>query len=141
MKKYVLLALVNIFLAIGSAHAQSDHITVDIPFDFVAANTTFHAGRYTIRPMDPNANFVLLRSADLKNAALMSSCNCALEARVEISSESKLVFKMAGTHHYLWQIWTKGDEVGRELPLNIPKTELATADKEDPVVIPAAIFP
>ena len=135
MKKYMLSALVTIFLAVGSAHAQSAGMDVDIPFDFVAGDTLLHAGKYTIRPVGVNGDGLLLRSADLKEAVLLSPC----VSEGTRSSEGQLVFKVEGSRHYLWQVWTPGDERRREFTVRLREKKLIAATKGTPAVTVASI--
>ena len=137
MRKYLFFALLNIFLVVGSAHAQSQPIgmTVDIPFDFVAGDVTLHGGKYTVQPVGINGDNLLLRSADLKGAVLLSPC----ASGVRRSNGGKLVFKVEGSHYYLWQIWTPDDDRGCELKLRLQETKLTTTTKGSPAVTVASI--
>jgi hypothetical protein len=139
MKKYMFFVLVGIFLAVGSAHAQSQPIgmTVDIPFDFVAGDVTLHEGKYTVQPVGINGDSLLLRSADLKEAVLLSPCVWASDAKPP--SRNKLMFKVEGSRHYLWQIWIPGDDRGRELKVRLQEKKLTTPTKGSPAVTVASI--
>jgi hypothetical protein len=139
MKKYLLFAVVTIVLAVGSASAQSVGMIANIPFDFVVGNTTFHGGTYTFRPVGEGADIVLLRRIDIKDAVLLPTFKRTSEPSP--SPQSQLVFKVVETHYYLWQIWTRGYNVGREVAAKIPETELAATSKRRPVVIPMANLP
>ena len=136
MKKYMFFVLVTIFLAVGKAHAQSNPISADIPFDFVVGNSTFHGGTYTIRP-NMNGSFLQLRSADQTQVAFLLPFTCSSE--MSGLSESKIVFRTVGSHHYLWQIWTQGYRTGWEIPAKFKEQDLATAQEFKPEVVLASI--
>ena len=135
----MLFALLNIVLAVGSAHAQSIKVTADIPFDFVVNKEMLHAGSYTIQPIDTNGRIVMLRSADMKQAVLLPACIPVSEAGS--GSDNKLVFKAVGGHYYLWQIWTSGYDTGSELPVQPLATDvqLASVPTQSPVIIAASL--
>jgi len=123
MKKHMLFVIASVFLVAGSLHAQSIALVADIPFDFVVGNKTLHAGQYTFQSMSTNDSIVLLRSSDLTDGVLIAPCTCASETTLQ--QESKLIFKVAGGQHFLWQIWTEGDYVGRQLAVKARETEEA----------------
>jgi hypothetical protein len=137
MRKYLFFALLSIFLAVGSAHAQSLPIamTVDIPFDFVAGDVTLHGGKYSVQPVGINGDNLLLRSIDRKEAVLLSP----FASDAKPSSRSRLVFKVEGSRHYLWQIWIPGDDWGRELPVRSREKQSPTATKGSTAVAVASI--
>ena len=139
MRTYLFFALLSIFLAVGSAHAQSQPIamTVDIPFDFVAGDVTLHGGKYTVQPVGINGDSLVLRSTDRKEAVLLSPCVCASNAKP--SSRSKLVFKVENSRHYLWQIWSPDNDRGCELKVRLQETKLTTTTKGSPAVTVASI--
>lgn len=114
----------SFFLVAGSLHAQPIGLVADIPFDFVVGNTTLHAGQYTVRPMNGNESIVMLSSSDLKTAVLITPCNCA--SALTPQYQSKLVFKVSGGRYFLWQIWTEGSDVGRQLSVRHPETKEAS---------------
>ena len=139
MRKYLSFVLLSIFLAVGSAHAQSRPIgmTVNIPFDFVAGDVTLHGGKYTVQPVGITGDNLLFRSTDRKEAVLLSPWICASNAKP--SGRSKLVFKVEGSRHYLWQIWIPDDDRGRELAVRSREKQLPTARKDSPAVTVASI--
>jgi hypothetical protein len=136
MRKHLLFIFASLFLVAGSVHAQSVTLTANIPFDFVVGNTIMHAGTYTIRPMNTNESVVELRSLDLKAGMLLAPCASASD---RAQHETKLVFQVADGQYFLWQIWTQGDDEGRELSIRPPKMQEANFAVPHAVVVAATI--
>ena len=135
MKKHLIFMVASFFLVTGSLHAQSFGLVADIPFDFVVGNKTLPAGQYTIHPMTVNESVVMLSSSDLKSSMLISPCDCASETTPQ--PQSKLIFKVSGGRYFLWQIWTEGSNVGRELSVHLRENEEASLAPPLLVAIPA----
>ena len=139
MKKSIFFAFVNIVLAASCAHAQtsgaSAGMNVDVPFDFIAGDVTLHAGNYTIRTVGVDGDTLLLRSADMKEAVLVSPT--VLECGH--SNKNQLVFKVEGSRHYLWQISTSGDDMTRELPVRNRENQKPVSKKGSREVTVAAL--
>jgi hypothetical protein len=135
MKKQLIFMVVSFFLVTSSLYAQSIGLVADIPFDFVVGDTTLPAGQYTVHAMAGNESIVMLSSSDLKTAVLIAPCNCAPEASPQ--QQSKLVFKVSGGRYFLWQIWTEGSDVARQLSVKPPETQEARVAPPVLVAIPA----
>lgn len=135
MKKYMLFALLTIFLAFGKAHAQSVGMTVEVPFDFVAGDVMLHAGKYTIQTVGVTGDSLLLRNVNLKEAVLLSPT--VLESGHR--GHNQLVFKVEGSHYYLWQISTTGDNLKRELPVKLREDKPIADTKGSTVVTVASL--
>lgn len=135
MKKHLIFMVASFFLVTGSLHAQSFGLVVDVPFDFVVSGTTLPAGQYTVREVTTNSSILMLSSSDLKTAMLIAPCNCASEATPQ--NQSKLVFKVSGGRYFLWQIWTEGSDIGRQLWVKPRETQEASLAPPLLVAIPA----
>lgn len=133
MKKYLLSVLAILFLVSG-AYAQSARLRVDVPFDFVVGGTTMHAGSYSIAPIRPGNNALLITSANGEESRVVMTCTCAYE---QGHDRSDLVFQVVNGHYFLWQIWTEGYQEGRELQLKRPTAEVAGIGKPEVVVVQA----
>jgi hypothetical protein len=107
-------------------------MVAEIPFDFVVGKTTLHAGKYIFVPVGLTGSTMLLRSSDRKEAIFITPYACS-SGRTQL--ESKLVFRAHGNEHFLWQIWTQGYDMGRELHANPRKIDKANLAQPDPVVI------
>ncbi len=134
MKKKMLMLFASLFLAASGLHAQSVSAQADIPFDFVVGNSTLHAGTYTIVPMNTGGSVIQMRSADLKDAVVITPCICASDSG---QHENELVFKVIGDRYFLWQIWTAGYDAGRQLSINPGVLEEANAAPMRTVVVKA----
>ena len=135
MKKHLIFMVASFVLVTGSLCAQSVGLVADIPFDFVVGDKTLPAGQYMIHPMTANESIVMLSSSDLKTAMLIAPCDCASEATPQ--QQSKLIFKVSGGRYFLWQIWTEGSDVGRELFVQSRETQEASLAPPLLVAIPA----
>jgi len=135
VKRY-LLVVVSLLLVIGSVHAQSVRVVAQIPFDFVVGRTTLHAGEYTLDPVGLGRSTMVLRSADQKKAIYITPGSCSSG---EMQSETKLVFRVYGNERFLWQIWTEGYDIGRELHVKPRKIEKANLAKPETVLILATL--
>ena len=127
----LLLVFASLFLVVGSARAQSFGIVAEIPFDFVVGKTTLHAGKYRLEPIGLGGSNMLLRSSDRRAAIFITPGTCSSG---QMQPETKLVFRVYGNEHFLWQIWTQGYDMGRELHVNPRKID-ANLAQPDPVVI------
>jgi hypothetical protein len=114
MKKHVLRTSIMTLLVAMAGHAQSSlPLRAYVPFDFVAGGATFKAGQYTVN--QNNFGPTNIRSADGKASAFLTAS--ALQG-AGAQSASRLIFNRYGSTYQLAQIWTRGDECGRQLPVD-----------------------
>jgi hypothetical protein len=85
---------------------------VNIPFAFVAGNTTLPAGEYRVQKLDGNSAVLLIRCSDASTAAMVLSNTTQAK---KIQTQSKLVFKRYDNRYFLSQVWAEGSIRGREL--------------------------
>jgi hypothetical protein len=121
MSKQILKSLTMLTLVVGlmlaasvvSANAQStsDHVTADIPFDFIIANKTLPAGRYTVRAATSDGQGMSIRSSDGKSAAIIFSSSVAEKSK---ERNARMVFYRYGQQYFLAQVWS-GNDYGRQL--------------------------
>ena len=116
------------------ARAQ-ESMVVDIPFAFVAGNATLPAGEYRVEKLERNSAVLLIRCTD-PGAAAMVLTNAA-QAN-ELQSQSKLIFNRYDNHYFLSQVWTPGDNTGRELLMPRVERELAKNAAERRTIVVAA---
>ena len=136
MTKHLPYVFASFFLVAGSVHAQSIALRTDIPFDFVVDNTIMPASTYTIQPFRSDDSIVELLSPELKHGVLLAPCTCASDPG---QHESKLVFQVSDGKYFLWQIWTAGYDVGRQVPIKHPRTQEAKVTPPSTLVVAAAI--
>jgi len=116
MKKqaFLVLSSVSLFVVLVAGwplYAQSSvTLKSDIPFDFVVADRSFPAGTYTVRTLSPGV--ALVQSADYKSAGIVSTLG---KKNLDPANGTKLVFRRHGKTHFLGEIWTRGDDNGREI--------------------------
>jgi hypothetical protein len=129
MKKQVFRAFIilNLFIAMtASVHAQcvGNGVVMRIPFEFVAGDTTFPPGEYTIKPFSNHSSALLILSKDYSAKAIVLT-HAVGNRTGDIQDKTKLVFNRYGNHYFLSQIWTSGYSNGLELFKS--HTELETA--------------
>lgn len=87
-------------------------LEVDVPFDFVVADTTFPAGSYLIDPASSEEAATLrLSSADGRHETLFQTEDVAA---VDAPADTHLVFDEVGGKHFLSQVWVAGERNGRQ---------------------------
>jgi hypothetical protein len=112
----------GLLLAASAVQAQDNGVKADIPFDFVVGNQMFHAGEYTVVNQGPVNQAILIRSDESKIASMSLTQPCS---SLNPSSKTKLVFHTMAGRYFLYQIWTKGNSSGRQLPKSKAEVELA----------------
>jgi hypothetical protein len=108
---FVLITVIGTVLAIAPAHAESDsRILANIPFDFSIGNTPLKAGSYVIEELQ--SGILAFSSQDGQGKQF------ALTVPGESSNrnhEPKLVFTRYGNEAFLHNIFSSGDDDGRQL--------------------------
>jgi hypothetical protein len=119
IRSFTILSLLLLMSAVA-VRAQSQRTKVtNIPFSFIVGDKTLPAGEYTIEPNRRDYDKVwLVQSGDGHASALFSTIPTR---SFETQENSKLVFRKYGDQYFLSQIWTAGDNSGRELL--IPRLE------------------
>lgn len=110
----MLTLVVGLALAAGVASANgqtSNMVTATIPFDFVVADKTLPAGKYSIRSATQAGDVLKIGSRDGKSSAMRFS-DSIREKRE--NPTARLVFHRYGQKYFLAEVWS-GDEYGREL--------------------------
>jgi hypothetical protein len=138
MKKAFGFALVAASLLLASgAQAQELHVRADVPFDFVIGNKVYPAGNYDIARALSTSNALLVRSDAKMTPTFVLPQECTSGKPAE---KTVLVFHRIGDEYFLYQIWTEGSTMGRELPQPKRETELARNGKADEVIIAANLI-
>ena len=130
MKKQAFMVLMTlslfVTLAALSVHAQSDtRLNVNIPFEFSITNHVLPAGEYTVSRLAQDGQYVLMiRSIDCSvNERFLT---LPTQARTT-PNQSALVFHQYGDQYFLSQVWTSGNDTGRELSKPRAENELIRA--------------
>lgn len=128
-------------MGLSSVYGQIVHaLKFNAPFDFIVGKTTLPAGEYTVE-LDriglaaDTGSRLLIRSADDRLCAAVMTMPVQALA---IQAKAKLVFNRYGDQYFLSQVWTPGDNVGRELPQSHVERELAkSASKVEKAAVAA----
>jgi hypothetical protein len=94
----------------GPAAAQTQSVTVNIPFDFSANNQNVPAGTYRISLQTPRyLSFVDTQSTKTQYLMLV-------QPTWEQNSQDggRLIFRRYGDSNYLYQVWMSGQGAGRQ---------------------------
>jgi hypothetical protein len=99
--------------AVPSLAQSANRTVIDIPFDFVVGQKTLPAGQYRIEPVkrDSKTTWEIQRTNNGPSAVVIT---VPVQARTTQES-ARLVFQKYDEQYVLAQIWTAGDNDGREL--------------------------
>ena len=129
MKKqaFRILAVLSLLLTMSAAivHAQSKRSTINIPFSFTVGHKTLPAGEYTVEPNRRDSNSYWLIQSVKGNDSVLFTTGSAWTR--ETQENTKLVFNNYDGQYFLSQIWTAGDNSGREL--HMPRVERQLAKR------------
>jgi len=121
MKTHVLRTSILAFVLAAAGHAQSSlSLHADIPFNFVAGSITLNAGEYTVD--QGKAGLINMKTENGKGSAFLFTATVGCTGN---QTASKLVFHRYGNTYLLSQIWTEGNECGRQVPVTSRERELA----------------
>ena len=123
MKKqaFRMLAVLSLLLTVSAAavHAQSKRSIINIPFSFTVGHKTLPAGEYTIQPNRKESDsFWLIQSVKGNDNVLFTTNSVWTN---ETKNDSRLVFNSYDGQYFLSQIWSAGDNSGRQL--HMPRLE------------------
>lgn len=136
MKKYLFALAISLALQTAAvAHAQTTHLNVTVPFEFTVGDTTLPAGEYDIHATGPWGGRVLSICNRKANAAAFVISASYLTAKN--SQRSELVFNRYGQQYFLSEVWGDND-LGRRMPINSRRVELAKGQPESEVVLMAS---
>jgi hypothetical protein len=122
--KNQLFALIGLglLLATASAYAQTGVVKANVPFNFIVEKTQIPAGEYLIQSVTQSGVAMSIESLDRKLVKLILPNTCE---STQAQEKTKLVFHRYGDQYFLAQIWTEGNERGRELPKTRRESEVA----------------
>jgi len=111
------------FLTIATAQAQSETVSVSIPFDYFAAGKILPAGEYTVQSGVANGVLVLRNRENGMSAMVTGSFVESNKPRADAS----LLFHRYGDRYFLSEIWTSpGSSYGLRLrPSNAEREQIA----------------
>jgi hypothetical protein len=108
----MIIAAVALMAALVSAHAQSPRVVADIPFEFAVGGNTLKAGEYSVRSFTTNGDVVMISNQDSNDRVVQLTQ--PIQARI-VPQRTKLVFHRYGQHYFLSEVWTSGEQTGRQL--------------------------
>jgi hypothetical protein len=112
----------GLLLAVSATQAQETGVKANIPFNFVVGNQMLPAGEYTIMNQGAVNEAILIRSDEHKAAMFSLTQPCSSS---QPSAKTKLVFHTLAGRYFLYQIWTQGNDAGRQIPKSNAEVELA----------------
>ena len=130
----ILLALTVLLLA-TAAQAQTTNVKASIPFDFVVADHAYSAGEYTVTSLSQASAAIRIDSADESEKGLTLSNACQ---KAQPAAQTILVFQRLGDNYFLYQVWTAGNSLGREIPMSKAEVQIAKNYSKPELVIVAA---
>ena len=113
-QRVIALSGLLVLLTFSSAFGQSDRQTIiHIPFNFTAGEKSFPAGKYVFERIWKNSDsvWVVRRKDNVGKAMLLTRPVRANETQ----QETRLVFHQYGDLYFLAEIWTPGDQMGRQI--------------------------
>ena len=129
----ILLALTVLLLA-TAAQAQTT-VKASIPFAFVVGDHAYPAGEYTVKSLSQNGAALGIDSANDPETRFTISSACTTG---QPATETKLVFQRMGDSYFLYQVWTAGYTLGRELPKSKTQVQITKNNSKPELVIVAA---
>jgi hypothetical protein len=137
MKKQALriLAIFSLLLTMSAAivHAQSKRSIINVPFSFTVGHKTLPAGEYSVEPNRKESNSFWLIQSVKGNDSVLFTTNSVWTS--ETKNNSRLVFNNYDGQYFLSQIWSAGDNSGRELHMPRVERQLAKSQTQREKVI------
>jgi hypothetical protein len=136
--KNQLFALIGLglLLATASAYAQTGVVKANIPFSFIVNKTDLPAGEYVIQSIGTLGQSMAIESPDrhVITAFLPQQCES-----LQTPEKTTLVFHRYGSQYFLTQIWSAGNQRGKELPKSSREREVAMDYTSQDVVVVATL--
>jgi hypothetical protein len=107
-------------LTVPAAKAQVWGVKVRVPFKFVIANKTLPEGEYTLSSVRDE---LFVQDSEGKRVAMVST-NAVSGGRT-VGKTGEVVFKCYTDVCFLSQLWTPGQDTGRELLRSLVETRMA----------------
>jgi len=131
----IVAALALLLITAAASQAQQLKVTANIPFDFVVGDHVYPAGQYQISPVFHDDIVLQISNPNQTVSAAVLSDNCM---RATASRNTELVFRRSGDSYFLYQVWTQGNQYGREFSGSHAEKVLAKNHPHVQTVIVAA---
>jgi hypothetical protein len=119
----------------SAAYAQQTvNVRAKVPFDFVLGDKVYPSGEYAVQTVTDKNFSLWIRNDDGGKSALLLADPQRASGPAE---QSKLVFHHIGNAYFLFQIWVKGSEVGRQFRMSSAEKELISKGEKAAAVIVA----
>lgn len=119
-------AMALTFVAFTSVATAQEEMVVNIPFDFVAGNTTLPAGEYYVKTDSSRHSLLLVDRQDPATSVFLPTMDVIAR---EAQPQSKLIFSRYGERFFLTQVWAQGNLRGRQLFKSNREKEMAQTAK------------
>jgi hypothetical protein len=127
MKKqaFRILAVFSLLLTMSAAivHAQSKRSTINVLFNFTVGHKTLPAGEYSVEPNRKDSNTSWLIQNTKGHDSVLFTTNSVWTS--ETQENNRLVFNNYDGQYFLSQIWSAGEDTGRELRMPRVERQLA----------------
>ena len=137
MKKNLLSLAMSLALLMGAAaQAQTTHMKVTVPFEFIAGNVQLPAGEYEVTALGPwGGNTLSVHNVNSNEGSAVVSNSCRSQ---KPAADAKLVFYRYGHQYFLAQVWNRNSFSGSQIRIKPRQTELAKNQAKDEVVLIAS---
>ena len=134
-KRLLAIALALPLLMTAAASAQTVHMRVNVPFNFIVAGATLPAGAYDIQSFGTEEKVLAIHKLNSSVGILTISNSCE---SLNSSSSTKLVFHRYGDRYFLAELWVQGQKLGHQVTPADRETEVAMDFPRDEVVLSMA---
>jgi len=122
LRVLTMLSLVLVF-GVAAANAQSLSRRINVPFSFTVGQQTMTAGEYTLEPLRRDSRNMWKLQNRVTGESILFTTN---EVRsLQSATTTKVVFSNYNGEYYLSQIWSAGDNSGREVKKSQQERQLA----------------
>jgi hypothetical protein len=112
MTMLVLILAVAFVTAVATANGQSRHEVAKIPFEFVVGDTNLPAGQYDVTAMTSNDAVLRITNSEQQKTAIRLTQTIT---HGKPANQGKLVFRRYADRYFLAEVWSAGDNSGRQL--------------------------
>jgi hypothetical protein len=107
-----------LLFSVATLNAQTQQMSVSIPFDFKVGTQPMPAGQYAIATDEGYR--LTIRS--VKTPDTVQVLSSSIGSKHPEREPARLVFRNVGNDHYLVQVWSPGLQDGRSIgaPKNVP---------------------
>ncbi len=116
------------------AQTPSTRLVADVPFNFVANDQAYEAGKYTLSAM--GSPTIVIHDEETSDTKITLSQTVS---KMRPAQKSVLVFHRVGDQYFLSQIWVAGRTEGRQLPESKLEAKMAKNVGDKDVVIYAQL--